>query len=226
MRNITKKSLVDIVHIEMYNHFRKFCDDGCCATAIKNNEGTMSFTIILAGIPGSGKSTILEETIKHFPQLEVINFGDVMLQEAALHHIDKDSLRKLPLLQQQKFGIAAAQKIAMNMSEIVCIDTHAMIKTPFGYCPGIPEAVIKILNPNMIGMVECSANLIHQRRQIDKTRKRDDETIEQIEYHQQISRSFLLMCTALSNALFVPVQNDLSATENAQFLIAAIKSQF
>lgn len=44
----------------------------------------MSLIIILAGIPGSGKSTILQEAVKLFPQLEVINYGDMMLKEASL----------------------------------------------------------------------------------------------------------------------------------------------
>lgn len=65
----------------------------------------MSLTIILTGIPGSGKSTVLQEAVKLFPQLEVINYGDMMLKEASLQHIDKDSLRKLLLYQQQKIAI-------------------------------------------------------------------------------------------------------------------------
>lgn len=167
----------------------------------------MSLIIILAGIPGSGKSTVLQEAVKLFPQLEVINYGDMMLKEASLQHIDKDSLRRLPLPQQQKIGIEAAKRMALQMPQIACIDTHAMIKTPIGYCPGIPEAVVRILNPNVIGMIECSASLVYERRKLDKTRNRDDDSIEKIEYHQQISRSFLLSCVAFSGALFAPIQN-------------------
>lgn len=144
----------------------------------------MSLTIILAGIPGSGKSTVLDEAVKLFPQLKVINYGDVMLKEAYSQNIDKDSLRKLPLPLQQKIGIEAAKKMAKDMPQFACIDTHAMIKTPIGYCPGVPEAVIRILNPNVIGMIECSASDIYERRKHDKTRNRDIETVEQIEYHQ------------------------------------------
>lgn len=183
----------------------------------------MSLTIILAGIPGSGKSTILQETIKLFPKLEVVNFGDLMLKEASLEHIDKDSLRKLPLSAQQKIGIETAKKLAIQKPQFTCIDTHAMIKTPFGYCPGIPEAVIRILNPNIIGIIECTAKIIHERRKFDKTRSRDIETIEQIEYHQQISRSFLIACCACSNALFIPIQNQGNPSEGAKQLINSIE---
>lgn len=184
----------------------------------------MSLTIILAGIPGSGKSTVLDETVKLFPELKVINYGDIMLTEASLQRIDKDTLRKLPLSQQQKIGVEAAKKMATHMPKIACIDTHAMIKTPFGYCPGIPEEVIEILNPNAIGMIECSASQIHERRKLDKTRNRDNETIEQIEYHQQISRSFLVACTAISNALYVPIRNQGSPADAAKQLVSLIQS--
>ncbi len=184
----------------------------------------MSLTIILAGIPGSGKSTVLQEAVKRLPQLEVINFGDMMLKEASLQHIDKDSLRKLPLIQQQKIGLEAAKKMAAAMPQIVCIDTHAMIKTPIGYCPGIPEAVIRILNPNVIAMIECPSSLIYERRQLDKTRNRDNESIDQIEYHQNISRAFLLSCVAFSSALYLPIQNQEAPSEGAKQLITLIDS--
>lgn len=184
----------------------------------------MSLIIILAGIPGSGKSTILGETVKICPQLNVINYGDLMLQEASLQNIDKDSLRKLPLSQQKKLGIQAAKRIAMDLPQITCIDTHAMIKTPFGYCPGVPEEVIRILNPDVVAMIECPSSIIYERRKSDKTRNRDNENIEQIEYHQQISRSFLLACTALSSALFVPIQNHGSPIDGVQQLIALVES--
>lgn len=184
----------------------------------------MSLTIILTGIPGSGKSTILHEAVALMPELQVFNYGDMMRKEASLQHIDKDSLRKLPLQQQQKIGIKAAKKMAEKMPPIVCIDTHAMIKTSMGYCPGVPEAVIKMLNPQVIAMVECQASLIYERRQRDKTRNRDDESLEQIEYHQEISRSFLLSCVASTGALYVPIQNQETALEAAKQLVSLIQA--
>lgn len=184
----------------------------------------MPIVIILTGIPGSGKSTVLDETVKLFPELRVINYGDIMLKEASLQKIDKDTMRKLPLAKQQRIGIEAAKKMAENLPEIVCIDTHAMIKTPIGYCPGIPEGVLRILNPNIIAMIECPASEILVRRSFDKSRSRDDETLEEIEYHQEISRSFLLACTAIAGALYVPVHNEGSPTEAAKQLNTLLRT--
>lgn len=184
----------------------------------------MPLTIILTGIPGSGKSTVLQETLHLVPELKVINYGEMMLREASLRHIDKDTLRKLPLADQQKIGIKAAQKMAKELSGIICIDTHATIKTPLGYCPGIPETVLRILRPQAIGMIECSAALIHQRRQRNGSRNRDKESIEEIEYHQQISRAFLLACSAISGALYVPVHNQGEPSAAARELARLIHS--
>ncbi len=184
----------------------------------------MSLVIILAGIPGSGKSTVLEESVKLFPELKVINYGDMMLNEASMQNIDKDHLRKLSFSKQKEIGIAAAKKMAKNMPNIVCIDTHAMIKTPVGYCPGIPEEVIKILNPDAISMLECSSSTIYNRRTLDKTRRRDQETLEEIEYHLQISRSFLIACTAISSALFAPIQNQGTPLDAAKQFVRLIES--
>jgi adenylate kinase len=114
--------------------------------------------------------------------------------------------------------------MAKELPPIACIDTHAMIKTPIGYCPGIPEGVIRILKPNVIGMIECSASAILERRNIDKTRRRDYETIEQIDFHLQISRSFLLSCVAISGALYAPIQNEGAPSDGAKQLINLIQS--
>lgn len=184
----------------------------------------MSLVIILVGIPACGKSTILQETLKKCPELNVINYGDMMLQEASLQHIDKDSLRKLPLQEQQKIGIMAAEKIAKIMPEFTCIDTHALIKTPKGYFPGIPEEVLRILKPNAIAMIECPPHLIFERRKLDTSRKRDQETVEEIAHHQELSRIFSLTCSALTGALYTTIWNNKTKQEAAEQLVKIIRS--
>jgi len=76
----------------------------------------------------------------------------------------------------------------------------------------------------MIGMIECSASLVHERRCKDPTRNRDADTLEQIEYHQQISRSFLIACCATSGALYVPINNNGTSSDAANQLVKAMQS--
>jgi adenylate kinase len=137
----------------------------------------------------------------------------MMMQQASLQHMDKDALRKLPLSDQQKIGIKAAQKMAEQMPKLACIDTHALIKTPKGYCPGIPQEVLSILQPNAIVMIECAPEHIFERRKRDTSRKRDQETIEEILRHQELSRSFSLTCSALTGALYSTIYNNSTVQE-------------
>lgn len=86
--------------------------------------------IILTGIPGSGKTTILQEALKVCSDCTVVNYGDAMLEVAKGQNIGRDAFRKLPFPEQQAIGLLAAQKIIEQAKGITLIDTHALIKTP------------------------------------------------------------------------------------------------
>ena len=183
----------------------------------------MSFLMVLVGVPGCGKSTVLEGVLKQIPELSVINLGDRMLEAAAAYQIDKDSLRKLPLQEQKKFVIEASKKIAMHLPKITCIDTHAMIKTPIGYCPLLPD-VVAILKPAVLSIIECAPSDILERRKKDGSRNRDQESVEQIAYHQDISRNYSVSSCAATGALFAPIQNNKEPSEASHQLVKLIHS--
>lgn len=67
--------------------------------------------ILLVGVPGSDKSSILQEVVRQLPNIMIVNYGDIMLQEAAIEDISRDQLRKMPLKYQQQVGTRAAKKI-------------------------------------------------------------------------------------------------------------------
>jgi adenylate kinase len=48
--------------------------------------------------------------------------------------------------------------------------------------------------------------------------------VDQIEYHQQINRSFALTCAALAGAIYAPIHNQNKPIEAAQQLIELICS--
>ena len=180
--------------------------------------------IIVTGIPGSGKTTILQEVAKNFPKLEIINYGDAMLEEASFNGIERDTLRKLAFEKQQEIGLRAAEKIALQSKGVTIIDTHAFIKTPLGYVPGVPYNILQILQPKALVMIECEASLIHERRKHDMTRSRDVDSIEEIEYHQSLNRSFMTACSALTQALLLPLHNKALPKDSIQPFIQLIKT--
>lgn len=184
----------------------------------------MATILILTGVPGSGKTTVIEAVIKAYPELAVANYGDMILQEASYQNIDRDTLRKMPISEQQRIGLKVAKRIRELPHKLILVDTHACVKTPLGYFPGLPEEVLRTLQPKAVAMIECPPSVIFQRRQNDKSRKRDNESLESIEYHQQISRSFLIACATIAGAVYVPIHNHGHPLEAAKQLLAVVEA--
>ncbi len=178
--------------------------------------------IILTGIPGSGKTTILREALKTCSYLKVINYGDEMTQIAAGQNIDRDSLRSLPIAEQRAIGLLAAQKIVGKASGITIIDTHALVKTPVGYIPGIPQKILNVLNPDAIIAIESLPSLILKRREKDKNRLREVHAVEEIDYHQTLCRTFITACSVITGATLIPIHNDVETSAAVNQLIHAI----
>ncbi|MEM2508848.1 MAG: AAA family ATPase, partial [Candidatus Thermoplasmatota archaeon] len=90
--------------------------------------------VVVAGIPGAGKTTVLKEV----KGIEIINYGDVMFSIAKKKNLvnDRDEIRKLPIDEQRKLQKEAAKFISKKKN--VIIDTHCTIKTRDGYMPGLP----------------------------------------------------------------------------------------
>jgi adenylate kinase len=143
--------------------------------------------IIVVSVPGGGKSTVLKFVKKKMPKAKIITYGDLFLREAKKKYgiTDRDELRKkLTLEQQDELQYVVADKISRMRARILFINTHILIKTPFGYFQALSEKRMKIINPDMIVILEFNPEDILERRIADKKRKRDIESLEDIEKHQ------------------------------------------
>jgi adenylate kinase len=180
--------------------------------------------IIVVGIPGSGKTSILREVQQAMPHVQVVNYGNKMLEAAEVS--DRDLLRKMPTDKQRSIGISAAQGMVKEYKGTTIVDTHALVRTEFGYCPGLPKEVLEILSPKICAIVECAPSVILQRRTHDEgIRKRDVESEEKLSLHQKLSHSYLTACCMITGALFCQIDNSSPhIQENAALLINAIKS--
>ncbi len=161
--------------------------------------------VIVTAVPGAGKSTILKKVAEKFPDLKVINFGDVMLEEASrqLGITDRDELRKKISFKDYRRLQEEAAKIISGIDGDLIIDTHAAVKTVYGYYPGLPSKVVEELNPDAIVFLEFRPEDILARRMKDLSkdesngrRLREIEKIEDVEEHQKIS---LEMVSAAAN---------------------------
>ncbi len=184
----------------------------------------MSATIIVyTGIPASGKTTVLDAALKVCPYVTVANYGEAMLKAAALKEVDRERLRKLPIHDQQEIGHKAAQHILAGAQGVVIIDTHALIKTPVGFIPGMPPKILDILKPHAFAVVEADPKVTYERRRKDHSRQRDNESIEEIHYHQEINRAVIASCCAACGAVYAPIDNGGTPAEAAAQLVRLIR---
>jgi len=178
--------------------------------------------VVIAGIPGAGKTTVLNEVLKKV-DIKVINYGDVMFEMAKKEGIkNRDEIRKLPYEKQLELQKKAAEKIAEM--ENVIIDTHCTIKTPYGYLPGLPYNILKILKPSRIILIEAEPKEIMTRRKKDEAiRQRDIEDLEEMEMHQLMNRIAAMSYASLINATVKIVKNrEGKVKEAAEEIIKAL----
>ena len=170
--------------------------------------------IVVTGIPGVGKTTVMMKAAEGM-DIQFVTFGTVMIDIAKEMGLVKyrDEMRKLTLEQQKELQIKSAEKIA-SMGNVI-LDTHCTVKTPKGYMPGLPEWVIKRINPTAIVVVEADPKEIYGRRAGDPTRKRDSDTVEQVDEHQMINRATAMAYAALSGATVKIVFNHDNAIDDA-----------
>lgn len=162
--------------------------------------------VIVTGIPGVGKTTVMEAAAKAHG-IRIVVYGTVMFEVASARSLVKarDDMRRLPPSTQKEIQREAALAIS-GMGDVV-VDTHCSIKTPAGYLPGLPAWVLEALQPTAIVLVEADAKQILARRKNDATRKRDEDTLEAIQEHQEYNRRFAAACATLTGATVHTVVN-------------------
>ena len=154
----------------------------------------MGKRVIITGVPGVGKTTVVNGALKKLEEegitYKILNFGTYMFEVAQKEGVvkNRDEMRKLEKDVQKHLQKLAAHTMAREEGNIL-IDTHASIKTPNGYLPGLPEWVLKELMPDIIVLIETNEDQILLRRISDETRSRDLEGSYGIAEHQQFNRA-------------------------------------
>ncbi len=142
--------------------------------------------VVVTGVPGVGKTTVLEHLAKIASErglkLKIVNFGDYMLETALKEGLvgSRDELRKLSLRKQLELQALAASRIVesagkeLGEKDFLVVDTHALVKTPAGYLPGLPFHVLDKLKPDVIVVVEAEPEIVVERQARDRGRYRAD----------------------------------------------------
>ena len=161
--------------------------------------------IILVGIPGVGKTTLLTTMVEilkdNKKNVVVINYGSLMFDVAKENGLtDRDQLRKLSVFEQQRLQKLAAEQISNHEEEVVIIDTHAFVNSPEGYYPGLPEHVLKIIKPTNFVSVSAKLEEIYNRRMKDDTRNRDKITLANIKKELDVQSGMMSACAVITGS--------------------------
>ncbi len=170
----------------------------------------MGLRVVVVGIPGVGKTTVVEKLVSGYPGATLVNFGSVMLKTGiSLKWIrSRDEIRKLPVEKQKRLQKVAASKIARMRGKLVAVDTHLFIRTEEGFWPGLPFDVVRALKPTHLVLVEATPEEIVSRRASDSTRYRDSVSKESLAEELVLARSFLSVSSTLTGAPMSVVNND------------------
>ncbi len=194
------------------------------------SETTKQRRVIVVGIPGVGKSTVVSELLelgkKKGLQITVANYGTVMMEEASRIYgvSSRDKMRKLPVETQKMLQIHAAQKIKQMPEDFVIVDTHLFISTREGYWPGMPVDVLQELKPTNLVLVSAEPEIILRRREKDSSRNRDPSTKESIERDLKVATSLLYSSSLICGCPALVVENlDDKAAETAENIVKAVE---
>ena len=184
--------------------------------------------VIIVGIPGVGKTTVVSRVVELLNaknvKVSVSIFGTVMFDEAKKKGVkNRDDLRKLSVKQQKELQSMAARTIASITDDVVIVDTHAFISTQEGFYPGLPQNVLEILNPDSFIMISARPEEIYNRRMTDTTRTRDIVSIDAIKKELDVTSAMLSTCSILCGSPIKMVLNtEGKVDEAARGIISAM----
>ena len=186
----------------------------------------MNLRAVVVGIPGVGKSTVVDKVVAGYPGAKLVNFGTVMFEEALSRKWVKtrDEMRKMPVEKQKRLQTVAATKIARMREKAVIVDTHLFIRTEEGFWPGLPFDVVRAMKPTHLVLIIAKPEEIAKRRSADATRVRDSLASESLTEELELARSFLAVSSTLTGAPMTIISNDEGKQEEvAQSLLRMLE---
>ncbi len=136
----------------------------------------MGKIIIIVGIRGAGKSSLMGKIAPRFKNFKIMNFGEVMVHIAKdkgyIPDANHDNMRILSSALQNKIRSEAWELIA-NQKEDVMVDTHAFVEHTGLFLPGMPVAELTKLK-GLCGLfcIDAPNDTLRSRAERDKKRIR------------------------------------------------------
>ena len=167
--------------------------------------------IIVMGMPGSGKSTILSKA--NTEGYKILNFGDVMIDIAKKRFgiTDRDEMRRRLtrrdyIVVQRNAAEIIGDAVRENGGKVI-LDTHAVVIIKDGYVPGLPRQVLSQFEADYLVFVTAPLDEIVKRTKNDATRVRDSLTREELERVKALSETLISSYAMYTGANVVFIDN-------------------
>ncbi|MFC7187738.1 adenylate kinase [Halorubrum yunnanense] len=186
----------------------------------------MSVTLI-SGVTGVGLTSICQRVRRQLDDdYLLLNFGDVMLEQAMAQDItvDRNELSALSLRRTQRLQRRAAEYVADRAeSRNVILSTHLAVDTDAGYIHGLPEGVLRDVAPSTFVLVEAAPNTIIDRRS-ESDGEAQSATEREIEFEQHLNRTAALEYARERNAPIQFIENEGSVTEAVEQVVETLSA--
>ncbi|HXW36867.1 MAG TPA: adenylate kinase [Nitrososphaerales archaeon] len=187
----------------------------------------MKVRMVVVGIPGVGKTTVVDRVHSLVAGSKLVTFGTVMLEEGIrlgwIKH--RDELRSLPVEKQKQLQTIAGTAIANTEERVLIVDTHLFIRTKEGFWPGLPFEVVRALSPTHLVLIEARSREVLERRKKDSTRYRDVMSEDEVQDELDLARSFLTVSSTLTGAPMLIIRNETDRSEEVAERLAATISE-
>ena len=176
----------------------------------------------MTGIPGVGKTTVLNELKDLAKQnrvnLTVLNFGTIMneIMRELGKQMNRDEMREQDIETQRKVQELAANEISNRAGQgTIVVDTHMFVKTSVGMWAGVPQYVLQRLSPRLLVLIEADPDQIAGRRRTDTDRKREASLAEEIKFDLEWSRATATASAVATGAPVKVIRNDAGKQKQA-----------
>jgi adenylate kinase len=185
---------------------------------------------VVTGIPGVGKTTVLNElqdlARQNRVNLTVLNYGTIMneIMRQLGKDLHRDKMREQDIETQKKVQELAATEITNRAGQgMVVIDTHMFVRTASGIWAGLPRNILEILAPQLLVLIEADPQQIAARRQGESGRMRAQSVAEDIAFDLEWSRATAAASAVATGSPVKVIRNDAGRQKQAaQELFEAI----
>jgi len=182
----------------------------------------MSVTLV-SGVNGVGLSSVCQAVRRGLGDgYKLINFGDVMLEQAATMGIttERAQLGTLSQTETRRLQRRAGEFVAREAATTnVILSTHLAVETLEGYVQGLPVEVLHDISPDAFVLVEADPETVVERR---RESDRDGVTERTIDFEQDLNRSAALQYARDQNAPVRFIENEGELEDAAERLANAL----